>query len=124
VAPWDGLELTSHERCLLATPDFPNQGGGEAAIGWHLLDPDQRFDWRTVVQRSLAGGALESAAVSILFLLLAALEAGQPHCYLKDSARNENISIVARDGYQVVVRFTDGSIAFVDDDNLICEVWR
>jgi hypothetical protein len=69
---------------------------------------------------------LESAAVSILFLL-AALEAGQPsqpHCYLKDSVTNENISIVSRDGYQVVVRFTDGTIAFVDDDNLICGVWR
>ena len=61
--------------------------------------------------------------LSILFLL-AALEAGQPHSYLKDSARNENISIVARDGYQVMVRFTDGSIAFVNDDNLICGVWR
>jgi hypothetical protein len=69
------------------------------------------------------GGGLESAAVSILFLL-AALEAGQPHCYLKDSVTNENISIVSRDGYQVVVRFTDGTIAFVDDDNLICGVWR
>jgi hypothetical protein len=77
-----------------------------------------------VVQKSLqAEGSIESAAVSILFLL-AALEAGQPHCYLKDSARNENISIVARDGYQVVVRFTNGSIAYVNDDNLICGVWR
>jgi hypothetical protein len=66
---------------------------------------------------------VRSAVLSILFLL-AALEAGQPDCYLKDSAINENISIVARDGYQVVVRFTDGLIAFVDDDNLICEVWR
>jgi predicted RNA methylase len=63
--------------------------------------------------------------LSILFLL-AALETGQPHCYLKHSAGNENdrISIVARDGAQVVVRFTDGSIAYVDDDNLICGVWR
>jgi hypothetical protein len=63
--------------------------------------------------------------LSVLFLL-AALEAGQPHCYLKHSARNENdrISIVARDGAQVVVRFTDGSIAYVDDDNLVCGVWR
>ena len=61
--------------------------------------------------------------LSILFLL-AALEAGQPHCYLKDSARNENISIVARNGYNVVVRFTNGSIAYVNDDNLICGVWR
>jgi hypothetical protein len=78
-----------------------------------------------VVQRSLqAEGSIESAAVSIILFLLAALETGQPHCYLKDSARNENISIVARDGYQVVVRFTDGSIAYVDDDNLSCEVWR
>jgi hypothetical protein len=65
-----------------------------------------------------------AAAVSIILFLLAALETGQPHCYLKDSVRNENISIVARDGYQVVVRFTDGTIAFVDDDNLICGVWR
>jgi hypothetical protein len=65
------------------------------------------------------------ALLPILFLL-AALESGQPHCYLKHSASNENdrISIVARDGAQVVVRFTDGSIAFVDDDNLICGVWR
>ena len=59
-----------------------------------------------------------------ILLLLAALEVGQPHCYLKDSARNENISIVARDGYEVVVRFANGSIAYVDDDNLICGVWR
>ena len=61
--------------------------------------------------------------LSILFLLVA-LEAGQPHCYLKDSARSENISIVARNGYYVVVRFTNGSIAYVNDDNLICGVWR
>jgi hypothetical protein len=63
--------------------------------------------------------------LSILFQL-AALETGQPHCSLKHSASNENdrINIVARGGYQVVVRFTDGTIAFVDDDNLICGVWR
>ena len=59
-----------------------------------------------------------------ILLLLAALEAGQPHCYLRDSARNENTSVVARDGYQVVVRFKNGSIAYVNDDNLICGVWR
>jgi hypothetical protein len=62
--------------------------------------------------------------LSILFLL-AALETGQPHCSLKHNASNENdrINIVARGGYQVVVR-TGGTIAFVDDDNLICGVWR
>jgi hypothetical protein len=77
-----------------------------------------------VVQRSLQAEVLR-VLLSILFLL-AALETGQPHCYLKHSASSENdrINIVARDGYQVVVRFTDGSIAFVDDDNLICGVWR
>ena len=66
---------------------------------------------------------MRSAVLSILFLL-AALEAGQLHCYLKDSERNENISIVTRVGYQVVVRFANGSIAYVNDDNLICGVWR
>jgi hypothetical protein len=63
-------------------------------------------------------------ALPILFLL-AALETGQPHCYLKHSASNESdrISVVTREGAQVVVRFIDGSVAWVDDDNLICGVW-
>jgi hypothetical protein len=63
------------------------------------------------------------ALLPILFLL-AALETGQTHCYLKHSDENDRISIVDRDGAQVMVRFPDGSIAFVDDDNIICGVWR
>ena len=64
------------------------------------------------------------ALLPILFML-AALETGQPHCYLKHSASNENnrISVVTREGAQVVVRFIDGSVAWVDDDNLICGIW-
>jgi hypothetical protein len=60
-----------------------------------------------VVQRTAAFAGRTSGAVNSLSA--AALETGHPHCYLKHSASNQNdrISIVARDGAQVVVRFAD-----------------
>jgi hypothetical protein len=73
--------------------------------------------------KALAAEGRLRALLPIL-LLFASLETGETRCYLKQSAGNENdrISIVDRDGAQVVVRFADGSIAFVDDDNIICGI--